>query len=119
HLRWRPDSAKHLLRRLLAEHVPAALWAGPKRGFDPPLRALLTYDDHVLVRRHLLDAGGVLDGLLARDEVQRHVQRFLAGDPHGLFRIWALVVLSAWLQAHAPAGAARPVHPCPVEEPLC
>lgn len=101
--RWQADSPKHLLRRLLARHVPRALWEGPKRGFDFPLQRFLAAEDFKMVRRYLLAANGSLRQIFAQAEIDRYARRYLAGEKALSFRIWALVVLSAWLDAHAHA----------------
>jgi asparagine synthase (glutamine-hydrolysing) len=72
----------------------------PKHGFDFPLAAFLEDDDFALVRTYL-DAGrwrGI--GLLRGDLVWRYAQAFMAGDRRLTFRVWALVVLGAWLEQH-------------------
>ena len=89
------------MRALLARYVPIALWDLPKHSFDFPLQAFLSAQDHALVRRHLdrerWQAWGLLDAQIVWD----YAQRFIAGDRRLMFRVWALVVLSAWLEAHA------------------
>jgi asparagine synthase (glutamine-hydrolysing) len=98
--RYLPGQPKRILRALLARYVPAELWNLPKHGFNFPLRDFLAADDHALVRRHLDPARWVDHGLLRADAVQHCAQRFVAGDDRLTFRVWALVVLGAWLEAH-------------------
>ncbi|GMV45431.1 MAG: asparagine synthetase B [Pseudomonadota bacterium] len=98
--RWLPGQPKRILRALLARYVPAPIWDMPKHGLDFPLHAFLAADGHALVRRHL-DAArwrerGVLDGAL----VARYAARYIAGDAALAFRVWSLVMLGAWLEAH-------------------
>ena len=95
-----PDQPKRILRELLARYVPRPIWDLPKHGFDFPLAAFLEDDDFALVRTYL-DAGrwrGI--GLLRGDLVWRYAQAFMAGDRRLTFRVWALVVLGAWLEQH-------------------
>lgn len=98
--RYRPSEPKRLLRDLLARHVPREIWDVPKHGFDFPLLAFLRAEDFLLVHRYL--AREVWDGRgwLAPERVQDYARRFMAGDHRLMFRIWALVVLAAWLEAH-------------------
>jgi len=103
-LRWRRDSPKHLLRALLARYVPAALWDGPKRGFDFPLRSFLRDEDFHLLRRYLLDAAPGKDCAIYNPQVDDLVKRFKTGDSTAVFRIWALIVLSAWSMHHPCEG---------------
>ncbi|MGQ9861549.1 MAG: asparagine synthetase B family protein [Thiobacillaceae bacterium] len=100
-LRWRPDSPKFILRTLLARHVPRALWDVPKHGFDFPLHAFLTAEDFGLVRRYLLEADWRRWQILDAQAVAGYGRRFMSGEPGLTFRVWALVVLAAWLEGHA------------------
>lgn len=96
--RSRPGQPKRILRALLASYLPAALWDGPKRGFNFPLREFLIGDDHALVRRFLAPAHWRTWQLLDPAQVDRLAQRFIAGETGVTFRVWALVVLGAWLE---------------------
>lgn len=98
-LRYAPGEPKRLLRALLARHVPPPLWDGPKHGFDFPWSDFLATDDFQLVRRYLDPDQEPLPDLDA-ELVQHYSQRFRAGDRGVGFRVWLLVVLAAWLQAH-------------------
>jgi len=98
--RYLPGQPKRILRALLARYVPAHIWDLPKHGFDFPLQQFLAADDHALVRRYL-EAGRWLDrGLLRADLVRQYARRFMAGEQRLAFRVWALVVLGAWLENH-------------------
>jgi asparagine synthase (glutamine-hydrolysing) len=98
--RWRPGEPKRMLRVLLARHVPPSLWDQPKHSFDFPLQAFLASDYHALVRRHLDPDFWQTTGLLRAGAVWQLAEQFIAGDNSHLFRVWALVVLAAWLQSH-------------------
>lgn len=98
--RYLPGEPKRILRALLARYVPAMIWKLPKHGFDFPLRDFLAGDKHELVRHHLDPARWRSLGLLREDEVQSYRERFIGGDDRVTFRVWALVVLGAWLQEH-------------------
>lgn len=106
--RYLPGQPKRILRALLGRFVPPEIWSLPKHGFDFPLHAFLAGDDHALVRQHLDAARWRGYGLLNTQEVQRHGDRFIAGDARLTFRVWALVVLGAWLEQHRnqPQGSA-------------
>jgi asparagine synthase (glutamine-hydrolysing) len=95
-----PGEPKRILRALLARHVPRSIWDGPKHGFDFPLRTFLAAQDHLLVRRYLSPERWEAAGLLAQRRIQDYASRFTAGDGRLTFRVWALVVLAAWLDAH-------------------
>jgi asparagine synthase (glutamine-hydrolysing) len=98
--RWLPGQPKRILRALLARYVPAQIWDLPKHGFDFPLQQFLAADDHALVRRYLVAGSWLERGLLRADGVRGYARQFMAGDPRLAFRVWALVVLGAWLEKH-------------------
>jgi len=98
--RYRPCEPKRLLRDLLARHVPREIWDLPKHGFDFPLLAFLRAEDFRLVRRYLARELWQGFGLLAPDRVQDYARRFMGGETGLTFRVWALVVLAAWLEGH-------------------
>jgi asparagine synthase (glutamine-hydrolysing) len=97
--RYLPGQPKRILRALLARYLPAELWNLPKHGFNFPLRDFLAADDHRLVHRHLDPARWAAHGLLRAEAVRQFAQRFFAGEDRLTFRVWALVVLGAWLDA--------------------
>lgn len=98
--RYTPAEPKRILRTLLARYLPPDLWAGPKQGFNFPLHEFLTGDDFLLVRRYVDNPNSGLSGVLPHSRVQHHARQFMAGNSKLTFRIWALVVLSAWLEHH-------------------
>jgi asparagine synthase (glutamine-hydrolysing) len=97
---WRhlPGEPKRILRALLARYIPRNVWDLPKHGFDFPLLPFLAGDDFALIRRHLDPDQWHHNGLLRPEIVSRYAKRFMAGDAQLTFRVWALVVLGAWLE---------------------
>jgi asparagine synthase (glutamine-hydrolysing) len=113
-LAWRlPDahlfergSGKHVLRRVLGGRLPSALVDREKRGFSIPLDAWLRgplrgwaaslLDPQRLRRQGLLDA----------DVVQRALEQHLSGEVLQGRRLWAVLMLQAWLDS--PAGPGVP-----------
>ena len=95
-----PGQPKRILRALLARYVPPAIWDLPKHSFDFPLQAFLSGDDFALVRRHLDRERWQASSVLQPQAVWDLAQRFMAGERGLQFRVWALVVLGAWLDAH-------------------
>jgi len=98
--RYTDKEPKRLFRALLGRYVPRAIWDRPKHGFDFPFIAFLQQDDFSLVRRYLeperLGRHGIVDTALVR----HYARAFMDGDTSLGFRIWALVVLSGWLEHH-------------------
>lgn len=98
--KYLPGEPKRILRALLARYVPRALWDLPKHGFNFPLEAFLRGDGGRIVRDHLAAERWRRHGLLSPDGVEHYARRFLDGDSRLTFRVWALVVLGAWLERH-------------------
>jgi asparagine synthase (glutamine-hydrolysing) len=98
--RFQPGAPKRVLRELLARHVPRALWDGPKHGFNFPLAEFLRAEDCALVRRSLDEARWHQWGLMDPGKVAEYGRRFIEGDGRLAFRVWTLIVLAAWLEAH-------------------
>lgn len=96
--RWLPGEPKRILRAVLARYVPVRLWDIPKHGFDFPLADFLAAEDHRLVRRYLdpIRWGGTK--WLSAERVGELARRFIAGEQRLRFRVWALVILAAWLE---------------------
>lgn len=95
-----PGQPKRILRTLLARYLPRDVWDVPKRGFNFPLQQFLMADDARLVRQQLDPARWRRRALLDAAEVDRHAREYIAGDQRRMFRVWALVVLGAWLEQH-------------------
>ncbi len=98
--RYLPEEPKRILRAVLARYVPRNIWDMPKHSFDFPLWEFLSAEDFGLVRRYLAPEVWRRANLLSSEHVLRYAQRFIAGDQGLKFRIWALVVLGAWLERH-------------------
>lgn len=96
----RPAEPKRILRSVLSRYLPREMWDLPKHSFDFPLCEFLAADDCALVRHWLDRARWARNGLLAADQVQRLAMCFVSGDTALTFRVWALVVLAAWLERH-------------------
>jgi asparagine synthase (glutamine-hydrolysing) len=97
-LRIRPGRSKHLLRALLARHVPPALWERPKMGFDPPvgewLRGPLREWAETLLAPSRLAAEGFLDP----DVVAAAWRRHRSGRRTHTYALWAVLMFQAWRQ---------------------
>jgi len=100
HHRYLPGQPKRVLRTLLTRYVPVSLWDLPKHGFSFPLNAFLVADGCRLVRHHLDAARWRQSGVLSHAKVENYARQFMAGDHRLTFRVWALVVLGAWLEKH-------------------
>ncbi|WP_082528822.1 asparagine synthase (glutamine-hydrolyzing) [Methylobacterium sp. Leaf466] len=91
----RDGKGKWLMRRVLARHVPPALFERPKQGFAPPLAAWLrgplrAYANDLL--RAPDAGGGFLDTGLVRAMLDEH----LSGRRNHAVGLWPLVTFEAW-----------------------
>jgi asparagine synthase (glutamine-hydrolysing) len=108
---------KQLLRRLLSEHIPEALFDRPKRGFSAPLddwlRGPLRDWAESLLQPDVLQA----TGLLQVEQVASYWDDLLAARA-GHARIWPVLVFLAWQQTYL-----RPNHEYRVcdssDDPVC
>jgi asparagine synthase (glutamine-hydrolysing) len=100
HWRHSPGQPKRILRELLARYVPRSIWDHAKHGFDFPLHDFLAGERFALVEQHVLEGRWLGRGLLRPEVVRRYAQAYIGGDRRLMFRVWALVVLGAWLDAH-------------------
>jgi asparagine synthase (glutamine-hydrolysing) len=98
-LRFHDGATKILLQQLFGKYFPAPRQALKKRYFNFPLQSFLAKGDYALVRRHLsvecLSRHGVVDP----KQAGVWIDRYLAGDPSVLFKVWSLLVLHAWLDS--------------------
>ncbi len=111
--RHRPGEPKRILRAVLARYVPPQIWDLPKHSFDFPLHDFLMADDHAVLRRHLDPDLWRAHALMSPAGVWRCAQRYIAGERHLVFRVWALAVLGAWLEQRHPFADGIPTSPAP------
>jgi hypothetical protein len=92
------EPPKALLRKLVRERVPAAVLAGPKRGFS--LRTLAGFDWEA-ARRRVREGPWVRGGLIAPAW-----ERCASPDlPGWQGRLWSLWALDAWGRAWLAGGS--------------
>jgi len=86
-----------MLKRLLARHVPRAIWDHPTRGFVLPLDRWIAGPLRDRVRKVVCEEGPA--GL--RVEAKRVVwSRFERNPSRMATRVWALFVLDEWCRRH-------------------
>jgi asparagine synthase (glutamine-hydrolysing) len=108
-LRSGPLGTKHLLRKVLYRHVPRELIDRPKMGFSPPIGRWMSGSLSPLLD-HFLDHQRISEqGILNPDVVKKVRQRFAAGDPGSVQRVWLLLAFqmwhARWMEAPATANA--------------
>lgn len=99
----RDGRGKWLIRAVLEQYVPSALWNRPKTGFDPPLDEWLrgplrTWAHDLLAPDRLRQ-----QGLLRPDVVERALAEHDSGRRNHDYRLWTLLVLQDWLERPAVA----------------
>jgi len=99
-LRYADGEHKRVLRHALARRIPRQIWNGPKHGFDFPFDALLARDDYALVRGHARGENLRRLGCARTADVEAMIGAYLRGERSARFRVWALTVLTAWLEGH-------------------
>jgi asparagine synthase (glutamine-hydrolysing) len=106
----RDGRGKWVLRELLRRHVPDALVDRPKLGFDPPvgawLRGPLRDWAGDMLNPDALARHGVVDPTPVRHAWRQH----LAGRADHTYRLWAVLMLEAWLGRWSGASSEHP--PC-------
>ncbi|GIV40061.1 MAG: asparagine synthetase B [Thermonema sp.] len=104
HLKYRQGQRKYLLRRLLNDYLPSALFERPKKGFAIPLAAWMQGElkdlfwdglSENIVRKH---------GVVQAAYVTKLKRGFEKGN-HSLYRrLWALWVLHLFLEQKSGTG---------------
>lgn len=98
---WRGRSTKVLVRRMLADKLPADILKRPKKGFGTPLGSWLKGPCRPLLDE--LDSS--LEAFLHPAPIRQWVQEHLDGHRDHRRRLWTLLVLSRW--ANGPWGLSR------------
>lgn len=98
-LKYEAGETKRVLRALLRDHVPPALFERRKQGFGLPIAAILRHGDHQLLREHV-DLGAIARrGMIDPRPVRDSLSRFLHGDDGQRHRVWAVLLLEMFLKS--------------------
>ncbi len=95
-LRLRGLTGKYLLRRAMAERLPASVLQGKKRGFNVPMPSWLAGELRDFTRDTLSPARLKRQGLLDPAAVQRLVHEHTTKQVDHSRAIWTLLVLAVW-----------------------
>ena len=95
-LRLRGLTGKYLLRRAMAERLPASVLQGKKRGFNVPMPSWLAGELQEFTRDTLSPTRLRRQGLLDPAAVQRLVDEHTTKQVDHSRAIWTLLVLAVW-----------------------
>jgi asparagine synthase (glutamine-hydrolysing) len=95
-LRLRDNTGKYLLKQVLYDYVPAALFNKPKWGFSVPLDVWLKNELHYLFEKYLSKEVVESCGLVHSSMVEQIKQEYFAGRGYLYHRLWALIILHKW-----------------------
>lgn len=96
-LKKKDGTTKLLLKDVLFDFVPRALFDRPKWGFPSPLGAWLRGELRYLVDEYLARAVIERAELVEFEYVRRLREEFLAGNDALNMRVWLLILLHKWL----------------------
>ncbi|MHC3994923.1 asparagine synthase (glutamine-hydrolyzing) [Thiomicrolovo sp. ZZH C-3] len=98
-LKYKDDSGKYLLKKVLYNHVPKRYYDRPKSGFQVPLYEWLKNDLRPLLDRYLakerLEEGQIFDAL----QVQRTLDDYYEGRYVNINEIWFMLMFEMWREA--------------------
>jgi len=98
-LRMHHGVSKLLLKQLCARYFPKELRLAKKRYFNLPLQAVLAGNNFEIIRTYLARDVVIRHGLVDYERARTWVERYLAGAQDLMFKVWALLVLHAWLES--------------------
>ncbi len=93
--------SKMLLRLVFSRLFPEGQLPAQKHYFNIPLQRLLARADFEIVREYLDPENLKRQGLVDPNRAWSWIGRYIAGEEHLRFKVWALLVLHAWLQRRA------------------
>jgi asparagine synthase (glutamine-hydrolysing) len=99
-LKVRGETGKYILRRVLHQHVPEALFQRPKMGFHLPLSTWLRGPLREWAE-DLLDPSAIRqEGLLDPDPIRLKWREHLTGRRDRVDHLWPVLMFRSWLRHH-------------------
>jgi asparagine synthase (glutamine-hydrolysing) len=96
HFKFQGGRSKHLLRRVLARHVPERLWDRPKTGFGIPLAPWFRRELRPWVEDELTARWDWTLGVIDEGEARRLIAAHMAGRGDYARWIWAFITWKSW-----------------------
>jgi asparagine synthase (glutamine-hydrolysing) len=97
-MKIRRGRGKDILRHAFSDMLPAAVLAGPKRGFGLPLGKWLREDLAGVLRDTLMDPWLREQGIFRPEALAGLINDHSSGRGDHRHRLWALLVLARWLR---------------------
>jgi asparagine synthase (glutamine-hydrolysing) len=89
---------KHLMKKLLYQMVPRAIFDRPKKGFAIPLKKWLNHELKPLREQYLNETSVREAGFVRWEVVARLIKEYEGGKAYLYNRIWVLLVLHWWFK---------------------
>ncbi len=104
-LKLRGRTGKYILKRAMADLLPARITGRAKEGFSIPVKNWLKGDMRALMQDVLTERRVNEQGLVRWPTVKRLMDEHLAGTENHSHKLWALMVFELWHDRHLCPGA--------------
>jgi asparagine synthase (glutamine-hydrolysing) len=95
-LKYRNGTGKYILKKLLAQYLPARLFERPKMGFGVPIDQWLRFELKDLLLDYLSAERLKKEGLFNTDFVDKKIKEHLSGRINHQYRLWSLLMWQMW-----------------------
>ncbi len=95
-LKIRPGVSKYILKRYMADKLPAALLHRPKMGFGVPIKIWFRKDLREYLNDHLLSESFNNRGYFKPEAVRKMLDRHYSGVFDYSYKLYALLMLELW-----------------------
>jgi asparagine synthase (glutamine-hydrolysing) len=100
---------KHILRRVLAQHVPPELFERPKSGFGLPVGAWLRGPLRAWAEELLSEQRLGSHGYVRPEMVRRRWTEHLSGRHNWTYPLWSVLMFQSWLEQESAGNDLLPV----------
>jgi asparagine synthase (glutamine-hydrolysing) len=102
HLKIRGGKGKWILRKVLARHVPPALFERPKQGFGMPVGEWLRGSLRPWAEELLDESRLSREGFLQPEPIRAKWSEHLSGRRNWAYHLWDVLMFQAWKQRWLP-----------------
>ena len=96
HMKYRDNTTKFLLRKVLNKHLPRELWKRPKKGFAIPLGQWFRKELKAWMMDELTGNRDWTLGIIDQARAERFIQDHLAGRFDYSRFLWAFLAIKIW-----------------------